>query len=845
MTPADADRYRLPRTVTPSRYELTVRPDLEAARFSGHVAIEVTVHEPVDEIVLNAAALELSGARVTGAQGAIDVSGVAVDEELQRATLTLAATAAPGAWVLELDFAAPFDERLRGFYLSTYRDDDGAFNAIATTQFEAADARRAFPCWDEPDLKAVFAITLEVPADLTAVSNAAEIGREEIGGGLVRVRFDDTMVMSTYLVAYVIGRLEITEPVDAGGVAVRVVHAPGKGHLATYALETAVASLRFFTDYYDLPCPTTKMDMVAMPDFAQGAMENTGCIIYREASLLVDPALATQPELENIADVVAHELAHMWFGNLVTMRWWNGIWLNEAFATFMALIAVESMRPDWERWASFARFASIAKDVDALESTRPIEFVVHSPADAAGMFDVLTYQKGGAILRMLERYLGPERFRDGIRHYLKLHAFGNTETHDLWDAIEQATGEPVRRVMDQWIWQGGYPVVNVASTAAGIHLSQRRFRADGAEDPTTWETPLRVRDLAGDERSVLLDRAGADVSASAGSASLVNAGVSAFVRVGYADALLEDLTGRLGDLTALERFALVDDRWAAVVAGHASVAAFVDLAERFGGDDDLSVWQAIVTGLGWCDRFLTAEPREGLRTFARRLLAPALERLQWEAHPEDPDRVRALRGELLQGLAVLGADPNAIAAAREFESEERAGRPVDPSLASASVSIVAREGGLEDYERFVWMTQHAPTPQAQLRYLYALPLFRLDETGDRMQAAVLDGSIRSQSAPFVMAFALTNRDQGPRAWAFIKREWSRLSEGFPPPLVVRMVDGVRYLTLPEQVEDVEAFFAAHPIPQSERTLRQTLERQKVMARLRARATPELEHRFAG
>jgi puromycin-sensitive aminopeptidase len=333
-----------------------------------------------------------------------------------------------------------------------------------------------------------------VPSGAVALSNGPEVERITLPDGRHRVRFADTMSMSTYLVAFVVGRLEITEPVDVDGVPLRVVHLPGKGHLARFALEAGEFSLRFFTDYYGIPYPDRKVDFVALPDFAQGAMENTGLITYRESLLLVDPEHATQPELENIADVVAHELAHQWFGNLVTMRWWNGIWLNEAFATFMALLTVDAWRPDWERWSSFSRYTTSAKEVDALRSTRAIEYPVHSPDDASGMFDVLTYQKGASILRMLERYLGAERFRDGIRLYLGRHAYGNTETHDLWHAIEESSGEPVRRIMDQWIWQGGYPLLTARPSPddGGIAIDQRRFLADGGTDHAVWDVTVRV-----------------------------------------------------------------------------------------------------------------------------------------------------------------------------------------------------------------------------------------------------------------------------------------------------------------------------------------------------------------
>ena len=540
-----------------------------------------------------------------------------------------------------------------------------------------------------------------------------------------------------------------------------------------------VFSMWFFTDYYGLPYPDRKVDMIALPDFAQGAMENTGCITYRESLLLVDPEQATQPELENIADVVAHELAHQWFGNLVTMRWWNGIWLNEAFATFMALVTVDAWRPDWERWSSFARACTSAKEVDALHATRAIEYPVHSPDDTAGMFDVLTYQKGAATLRMLDRYLGGDEFRDGIRLYLQRHAYGNTETHDLWNALEEASGEPVRRIMDQWIWQGGYPLLTVSPDDEGVRIAQRRFLADGADDVTTWDVPLRVRELGGEERSVLVPAGGVSSPADPDAAVVANAGASSFVRVRYDGDLLDRLTGRLSEVSPLERYGLVDDHWAAVSSGAADASAFVRFAAGFEDEDDLAVWQALLAGLGWCDRFVEGEARERFRGFVRGLVAPAMDRLGWEAREEDADLTRALRGALLQGLGVLGADPNAEAAAREFEGEARAGKPVDPALAAAAVNVVAVAGDADDYERFWEAYRDAPTPQEQLRYLIALPLFRDPALMDRTLAATLGDDIRSQNAPFVVAFAGTNRDLGPRSWTFLTRTLGRSRLALP------------------------------------------------------------------
>ena len=306
------------------------------------------------------------------------------------------------------------------------------------------------------------------------------------------------MIMSSYLVAFVVGELEVSEPIDVNGIPLRIVHVPGKSHLTEFGLDVGAFSLRWFEEYYGIKYPSDKVDLVALPDFAAGAMENLGCITFRENLLLVDPATSTQNEREVVADVVSHELAHMWFGDLVTMRWWNGIWLNEAFATFMEIAACDAYRPDWERWTSFGLERTVAFETDSLASTRSVEFEVRSPADCEGMFDVLTYQKGGALLRMLEQYLGVERFRAGVSHYLRTHSYANTETNDLWDAIEATSGEPVRRIMDSWIWQPGYPIVTASlePTDGGpaLMLSQQRFRFEAGEsgDSPVWAIPVHI-----------------------------------------------------------------------------------------------------------------------------------------------------------------------------------------------------------------------------------------------------------------------------------------------------------------------------------------------------------------
>ena len=348
-----SEAYRLPRTVEPVTYRLEIEPDVASATFSGSIAIDVVVHETAGEIVLNAAELAVSDAEVLLADGSLVGCGVSFGDELEQVVFRPHSELPPGPCTISCRFTGTLNDKLRGFYRSTYTGPDGEIQTIATTQFESVDARRCFPCFDEPDRKAVFEIALIVERDVDAISNSPIVGTDQVGDKR-RIRFSPTMKMSTYLVAFVVGKLEATETVDVGGVPLRVVCTPGKRHLGQFALEVGAFALRFFTDYFNVPYPGQKVDLVAIPDFAAGAMENLGCITFRDTALLVDTETAARAELERVADVIAHELAHMWFGDLVTMKWWEGIWLNEAFATFMEMLCVDAFRPSWDRWVGFA-----------------------------------------------------------------------------------------------------------------------------------------------------------------------------------------------------------------------------------------------------------------------------------------------------------------------------------------------------------------------------------------------------------------------------------------------------------------------------------------------------------
>ena len=622
---------------------------------------------------------------------------------------------------------------------------------------------------------------------------------------------------------------------------------PDRIHLATYANDVAVFSLDWFGAYYGIPYPEQKLDQAAIPDFAQGAMENTGLVTYRETLLLMDPAQAAHEERLDVAETVAHELAHMWFGDLVTMRWWNGIWLNEAFATFMSYLCVDAMEPSWRVFDSFQAIRMSAFEVDSLVTTRPIEFPVESPDDASGMFDTLTYTKGGAVLRMIEQWLGPERFRDGIRRYLATHAYGNTETHHLWDALESRDGQPVRRIMDAWIFQPGYPAIDVHLQGDVVRLSQRAVRALAAGRRHDLARPAHRAPATPDgeivER-VLVEADGFDVPLAHPDALFVaNADGSAFVRTFYDDELRGRLVARVAELSPAERQGLVDDAWASVVAGRAPVGTFLDLVLGFSDETAPAVWQTMLLGLAWCDRFLDGGPRERFRDAVRELVRPAVGRLGWETRAEDSALDGELRGDLIRTLGILGDDPETQAMAREVEALSRAGDGGDPGVVAAAIEIVAFAGGPDEYDAYVARMQEAATPQEQERYRSALARFRDPASMARTLALAASGEIRSQDAPFLLSRAESNREVGEIAWAFVRDHWDELLPRFAASNVIHLAQGARFLTEPDQVTDVQRFFAEHDIPQNRLSLLQAMERQRLLAALRDRAAPELAERF--
>jgi puromycin-sensitive aminopeptidase len=849
------DPYRLPRTVVPSRYDIRLEPDLATHSFRGEETIAVTVAEPTRVVVLNAVELTVD-AVVAERDGEAPRQGRAhLEAETERCHVEFDAPLAPGAWRLRLAFTGTLNDKLRGFYRSTYKDPSGVTRTMAATQFEATDARRAFPCWDEPAFKAVFAVTLAIDPALVAVSNTAVVSDRRENGRRV-VRFADTIVMSTYLVAFVVGELEATEPVHVGRTPLRVWCPPGKRHLADFGQRIAAASLAYFEEYYGVPYAGDKLDLLAIPDFAAGAMENFGAITFRETALLVDEQAASHAELERVADVVAHENAHMWFGDLVTMTWWNGIWLNEAFATFMEILAVDAWKPEWKRWTTFGVSRAAALSVDGLHSTRPIEFPVRAPRDADAMFDVLTYEKGASVLRMLEQHIGAGVFREGVRDYLRTHRFGNADTGDLWAALGRAARQPIPAVMDAWIFQPGYPLVRADVDAGGhLVLRQQRFTylptppagaeaAPGGAGPARWQVPVGVQIVAGgttsSERLLLADEE-ARLRLPAGlEAVLVNAGGHGFFRVHYAADLRRRLLERLDALAPIERFNLVNDAWAVTVAGLMPLPEYLALTARFRGERDRNVWSILLGSLHALNRLVTAAERPALEALVRDRVGAAVADLGWTPRAGEDELTRQLRGDLLRALGALGADAAVQAeAARRYAAHVAGTAVLDPNVLPAAIGILAHAGDAARYEEFLQRFRAAATPQEEQRYLYALAAFPEPALVGQTLARTVNGEIRTQDAPFVVRTMLMAVHAREQAWAFVKTSWDTMDRLYPKHGLRRMFEGVIGLATPDLERDVHAFVADRRLDLGGKTLAQYLEQLHIAVALRERILPDL------
>jgi len=839
--PTDDRNYRLPRSPRPTRYEASLSLDLEGRRFSGEIRVDLEVETPTEEIVLHAAELDLTRAVLKTSEGDRAITQIVPAPASETVRLVLAGRAPVGKARLELAFAGRMSTGLRGLYQG---------EGVASTQFEAADARRVFPCFDEPAFKAVWALTLEAPAELALLSNGAP-EKVEKKGERKRVTFKETPPLPTYLVALVCGPLEAKAAVPVRGVPVRTWAVRAKVDLTAFAQGIAVEVLPRLEDYFGLPYAFGKLDQVGVPEFEAGAMENAGLITFRELALLLEPETASLGVKKRVAEVVTHELAHQWFGNFVTMHWWDDLWLNEAFATWMAFKIVDGLRPDWRVWLDFDSGKAAALHLDALRSTHPIHAEVKNPEEMTESFDLITYEKGGAVLRMIEGYLTEEAFRDGIRLYMRRHARGNAVADDLWGALAEASGQPVVALANAWIRRPGHPLVEVSRRGSSVHLSQRRFFSEpGAplNGSDLWPVPLvlRYRDREGTkEERHLLEGARAEVKlAAVGETAWLcaNAGSTGFYRVAYDAAGVGDLARHLGDLAPAEKVGLLGDEWALVRAGLREVSSFLDLVAAFGEEQDYAVLDELVGRLSAIEsRLLDPSTRARLQRFVGGLLGPALSKVGFEAKATEGHAERLRRAALVRALGLVARDPSTVAeGARRVDRYLCGDRDaLEVNLHEAAVVMAARAGDEKRYEAMKARFATESDPAFRRRYLLGLALFEEPALSARALEMAFGEEVQLQDVASFMAGLLANRSARDGFWKALRERWESVQTrvGGAPMLLRRVVEAVGQLPERRHLDEAVAFFAAHPVPAARQAIAQTLERMRQDVAMWERAEP--------
>ncbi len=840
MHPTADAAFRLPLDVRPLGYDAALSVDLIGRRFTGELALSLRLGRPVDELVVHAAGLQVTRAVAVagGVEQAATVTPVAVSETLR---LGFARPLPAGPVTLRLAWTGQFCEGLRGLYL--------AGPGLAATQFEAADARRVFPCLDEPGFKAPWKLVIEAPAAAVVLSNGGVEGIETAGDRR-RHRFAETPPLPTYLVALVVGPLASGPADEVRGVTARTWASPEKAALLGFGQEVARAALPRLEDYFGLPYAFGKLDQVGLPEFEAGAMENAGLITYREVALLLDPATASLAQRKRVAEVVTHELAHQWFGNLVTMTWWDDLWLNEAFATWIAYLVVDDWRPEWRVWLEFDQGKASALGLDALRSTHPVHAPVRTVAEATEAFDLITYEKGGAVLRMLEGYLGRETFRDGIRRYMRRHARGNAVAADLWRALGEASGEPVLELAEAWIDAPGFPLVSATLAGAALRLTQRRFfsRPGDEEQGARWPVPVVLRyAVAGQarERRLVLRGATEVVELEGAPDWLVaNAGGTGFYRVDLDEPLRRRAAGSLGALAPSERVGLLADEWALVRSGERSIDQWLDLAAAFRGEGDHAVLDELVARLSTIDhRLVAAVDRPRFAALVRERYGAAWREVGWDAAAGEGDVERLRRAALLRAVGLVGRDPavagEAAARLERFAAGER--DALDPNLVDAAVTLAARGGDAARWEAFAGRFEREVEPAWRRRWLLGLGAFEAPALVERSLDLLFGDGVPLQDWASFAAALFANPAARGATWARLRAEWpavtARLANA--PMLWRRVVEASGQLTTRAELEEARAFFGSQPVDPVKAAVAQTLERLAEDVELAERAGPVL------
>ncbi|MBI3358910.1 MAG: M1 family metallopeptidase [Nitrospirae bacterium] len=840
---------KLPQNVLPHIYTITLKIIPDDIYFIGHVSIDVHVKEPTQTIILHA--LDLSIERVEVLQNNQTMLAEISENKSDETIIFSFEQALPvGPAQISIAYSGKLNQQLRGLYQVESHGEKYAF-----TQFEATDARRMIPCFDEPAMKARFSLTVVHPAFLTALSNMPILKEKMEGEKFKTTLFDTTPIMSTYLLALGVAKLQC-KSIKVGETTVSVWADPKQLPISEFALKVTAAVLPRLNDYFGLPYPYPKLDLISVPNFAMGAMENWGAIFFRDSCLLLDETFSSTSTQRHVANVITHEIVHQWFGNLVTMQWWDDLWLNESFATWLACKIVDQWRPEWNSWVEFQQEKEIPLAIDALKNTRPISSHVTSAAQIEEIFDALTYEKGAACLRMIETFLGEETFREGIRAYIKRFQYQNAPAEELWNELSASSSQPVGKIARDWFTQPGFPLVTLRESAGSFTIEQERFQSFGADkkDNTLWTIPFtyKYRDACGihNDRILLTDRSTTLHFPHPVSFLYGNAEESGFLRVAYDASLqLKDVTtsamkSALPDmLTPTERIGRLGHLWAFSLSGAMPIDQFLFTLWLFKGDKTRVVVEAITQYMeAIFNQMVLPHDLSLFQSLVSGLITPVCKDLGWDPAPNEGEERQIARASALWCIGALAQDEDVLAELPRRKTRYWAlPSSLDPTLATPLMRLCARLDGGSLFDPFFQKYLLAETPEEKDRYLAALAEFNKPALAIKLLEKTLTESIRSQDVWKPIRALLRYPKVQAESWEFVKTHWPVLREKAGSVGATRMIQSTRHLWTSSWKSDVEQFFSRseNKVEAAERALLQTLEFIEIGIRFKKEQGPRI------
>ena len=814
----------------PSKYTLLISVNPKQLQFKGTVTIKgKKTGRPSQRLTFHQSDLKFSSASITKhdkkGDHEIEISRINTHGKSQEVRLHSEQMIYGGEYTVIMEFYGDITKPMNGIY-PCYPDKSSEEDIIIATQFESHHAREAFPCIDEPEAKAIFDLTILSPEGQEVISNT-KIKKQTKLDGQLKTEFFDTPVMSTYLLAFIVGKLEHKSLKTKDGVEVRTYATKNNIEHTIFALETAVKCLDYYNDFFGIPYPLEKSDLIALPDFAAGAMENWGCITFREHGLLVDSENTSIFTKQYVAIVVAHELAHQWFGNLVTMKWWNDLWLNEGFASWIEHLAVNHIFPEWHIWTQFTVDETMpALKLDALDNTHPIEAVIKHPDEIRTIFDLISYNKGASIIHMLNKYLGDDNFRDGLRLYLKKHEYKNTVTDDLWNALEEVSKKPVKEFMNAWTSKPGFPLVSAEISEDKIKLNQKRFFLHPkAEDKnkTVWPIPL----LDGTDTHTIFDKHEMTFDNTNSSFIKLNNGQTGFYRVAYDKKHLIKLADLIssGEILPLDRLGILSDTFETVKSGAHNANTLLDLLMSFSKESNAAVWDIIADILGTIKKVMDNDDiRNNMKPFVKKITKEELSRLSWDEKDDEDYLDQILRPTIL-GLSASADDKDTIDEINKRFSSAKKSEDIHPNIRSIIYGTIARKGSSKEYDKLLKFYKASESSEDRVVIAMALCSFENEEQINKSLSMINSDQVRLQDVGHWIAYSFSNRFAKRQTWEWMKDNWEWLETNLGKDMSFNRlpVYAANSTTSKEFLEEFRAYFNKVSSPSLDRSIKQGIE----------------------